>query len=66
VIDFILKKSGLRIKTMVITSSQRDPPRFWPRPFEVKQISKMGEKYGKIWKNLYFIEFLENIWTSLN
>jgi hypothetical protein len=35
---------------MVITSSQRDPLSFWSRPFEVKQVAKMDEKYGKIWK----------------
>jgi hypothetical protein len=44
------QKSGLSIKTMVITSIQRYPLSFWPGPFEVKQVAKMGEKYGKIWK----------------
>jgi hypothetical protein len=57
VIDLMLKKSGSRIKTMVITSSQRHPLRFWRRPFEVKQVAEMGEKYGTIWKIGYFIEF---------
>jgi hypothetical protein len=42
---------------MVITSSQMDTLSFLPRPFEVKQVAKMGEKYGKIWKISYSIEF---------
>jgi hypothetical protein len=57
VIDLMPQKSGLRIKTMVITSSQREKLSFWPRPFEVKQGAKMGENYGKIKKMGYFIEF---------
>jgi hypothetical protein len=40
-----------------VTTSQRDPLSFSPRPFEVKQVAKMDEKYGKIWKNEYLIEF---------
>jgi hypothetical protein len=44
VIDLMLKKSGPSIKTMVITSSQRHPLSFWPRPFEVKQVAEMGKK----------------------
>jgi hypothetical protein len=48
VIDIMLNNSGSSIKTMVITSSQRVLLSFWPRPFEVKQVAKMGEKYGKI------------------
>jgi hypothetical protein len=54
VIDLMPKKSGSSIKTMVTTSSQRDPLNFWPRPFEEKQWAKVREKYGKIG---YFIEF---------
>jgi hypothetical protein len=42
---------------MVVTSSQREPLGFWPRPFEVKRVAKMGEKEGKIRKTGYFIEF---------
>jgi hypothetical protein len=53
----MLKKIRSSIKTMVITSSQWHPLSFWPRPFEVKQVAKTGEKYGKIWKIGYFIEF---------
>jgi hypothetical protein len=30
---------------------------FLAAPFEVKQVAKTGEKYGKIWKTGYFIEF---------
>jgi hypothetical protein len=30
---------------------------FSPCPFEVKQVAKMDEKYGKIWKIGYLIEF---------
>jgi hypothetical protein len=32
---------------MVIISSQRDKLGFWPRPYEVKQVAKMGENTGK-------------------
>jgi hypothetical protein len=31
--------------------------RFSHRPFELKQVAKMDEKYGKIWKIGYLIEF---------
>jgi hypothetical protein len=41
------QKSGLSIKTMVITSSQREKLSFWPYPLEVKLEAKMGENYGK-------------------
>jgi hypothetical protein len=61
VIDLMLKKSGSSIKTMVITSSQRNPLSFWPRHLEVKQVAKMGEKYGKIWKIGYFIELKKSL-----
>jgi hypothetical protein len=57
VIDLMPKKSGSSIKTMVIISSQWDKLGFWQRPFEVKRVAKMGEKYGKIWKIRYFIKF---------
>jgi hypothetical protein len=58
VIDLMLKKYGSSIKTMVITTSQRDPLSFSPRPFEVKQVAKKDlKKYGKIWKIEYLIEF---------
>jgi hypothetical protein len=42
---------------MVGTSSQREPLSFWPRPFEVKQVAKMGEKEWKFGKIGYLIEF---------
>jgi hypothetical protein len=42
---------------MVLTSSQREPFSFWPRPFEVKRVAKMDKKEGKIGKIEYFIEF---------
>jgi hypothetical protein len=35
------------IKTMVVTSGQREPLSFLPCPFEVKQVAIMGEKEGK-------------------
>jgi hypothetical protein len=44
VIDLMAQKSGLNIKTMVITSSQRDKLSFCPRPIEVKK----GLKWVKI------------------
>jgi hypothetical protein len=55
------KKSGSSIKTMVIISSQRAKLSFWPRPFEVKQVAKMGKKYRKIWKIGYFIKFQKSL-----
>jgi hypothetical protein len=57
VIDLMSQKSGLSIKTMVITSSQREKLSFLPRPFEVKQGAQIGENSGKITKIWYFIEF---------
>jgi hypothetical protein len=44
---------------MVVTSSQREPLSFWPRPFEVKQVAKMGEKEGKIVKMDTLLNFSE-------
>jgi hypothetical protein len=38
---------------MVVTSSQREPLSFWPRPLEVKQVAKMDEKEGKIGKEKF-------------
>jgi hypothetical protein len=55
VIDLMSKKSVSSIKTMVIISSQRDKLGFWPRPYEVKRVAKIGERYVKIWKIGYFI-----------
>jgi hypothetical protein len=55
------KKSGSSIKTMVIISSKINKLSFWPRPFEVKQVAKMGEKCGKIRKIEYFHYIFEKI-----
>jgi hypothetical protein len=49
------------IKTMVVTSGQREPLSFLPCPFEVKQVAKMGEKEGKIRKIGYLIEFKKSL-----
>jgi hypothetical protein len=60
-----LQERTLRvIETVVITS--RDQLSFWPRPFEVKREAKMGEKYGKIRKIGYLIEFYKRFGTLLN
>jgi hypothetical protein len=46
---------------MIVTSSQREPLGFWPRPFEVKRGAKIEKKKEKIRKTEYFDEFFKKI-----
>jgi hypothetical protein len=64
VIDLMPKEYGSSFKTVVIISSQRDKLGFWPRPYEVKRVAKMGENTGKSGKLDILLNF-RKVWDTI-